>query len=373
VSLQADTTNIGIGASATINSILGCDSLSSVSKSVLNPLAQLLDADSAVFMRFRMDVLNDPLVCDAVYAGKNPGTLDEYLAGHFSEDPILQPLRGLMERHLGQKDPINVHLGTQLKPGALRSTDYFRNFLQPNDLSDVIGLVFPVDIDGPQILALGIHRNTEKPKFTEIHGLALNSLSRALGTVFRNICLQSSLEEQQSVLQSLEIPSESTDFAVFDNKLRLLRASGHFSQSARSQGREYNEVLQTLKSTIANPNSQDAADGAGLRSCSLKCGIAVRWRRVGNGDGAQYVVLMNNSHEVVHCRSEPTGYCLGILDVLTTREREVVEQVALGLRNSDIGDTLHISVRTVENHLRSVFDKLAINSRTQLVNSLYQS
>jgi DNA-binding NarL/FixJ family response regulator len=51
---------------------------------------------------------------------------------------------------------------------------------------------------------------------------------------------------------------------------------------------------------------------------------------------------------------------------LSARELEVAETVALGLTNKEVGDALSISVRTVENHMRSIFAKLEINTRTRL-------
>jgi len=52
-------------------------------------------------------------------------------------------------------------------------------------------------------------------------------------------------------------------------------------------------------------------------------------------------------------------------DALSTRETEVVALLARGRTNKDIADELFISVRTVEAHLRSVYAKLAVRSRTE--------
>lgn len=49
---------------------------------------------------------------------------------------------------------------------------------------------------------------------------------------------------------------------------------------------------------------------------------------------------------------------------LTEREREVLQALALGLSNSEIAARLVISPRTVHAHLRSVFEKLEVSSRT---------
>lgn len=51
---------------------------------------------------------------------------------------------------------------------------------------------------------------------------------------------------------------------------------------------------------------------------------------------------------------------------LTGRETEVADAVAMGLSNKQVAERLGISVRTVENHLRSIFAKLDVASRTAL-------
>jgi DNA-binding CsgD family transcriptional regulator len=51
---------------------------------------------------------------------------------------------------------------------------------------------------------------------------------------------------------------------------------------------------------------------------------------------------------------------------LTPTEREVVALTARGLSNAAIGHELLISPGTVRTHLRSVFSKLGVTSRTEL-------
>lgn len=50
---------------------------------------------------------------------------------------------------------------------------------------------------------------------------------------------------------------------------------------------------------------------------------------------------------------------------LTRRETEVLQLLADGMSNRDIAQTLFLSVRTVEAHLRSLYGKLDVSSRTE--------
>ncbi|MGJ5818134.1 response regulator [Paludibaculum fermentans] len=66
----------------------------------------------------------------------------------------------------------------------------------------------------------------------------------------------------------------------------------------------------------------------------------------------------NVAEEIVAYMDAPT---------LTVRELEVLQLVAEGLRNKEIGGRLSISEDTVKMHMRNVMQKLAVNDRTHAV------
>jgi two-component system, NarL family, nitrate/nitrite response regulator NarL len=52
--------------------------------------------------------------------------------------------------------------------------------------------------------------------------------------------------------------------------------------------------------------------------------------------------------------------------LLSDREREIVQLVAQGFRNREIGAKLSISEQTVKNHIHNIFDKVGVSDRLEL-------
>ena len=61
--------------------------------------------------------------------------------------------------------------------------------------------------------------------------------------------------------------------------------------------------------------------------------------------------------------------CAGFLikSELTERENEILQQILLGKSNQEISESLHIAVGTVKTHVHSIFSKLEVSRRSQLM------
>jgi two-component system, NarL family, response regulator LiaR len=57
----------------------------------------------------------------------------------------------------------------------------------------------------------------------------------------------------------------------------------------------------------------------------------------------------------------------GMQEALTAREMEVLEAAARGKSNKAIGESLSISTQTVQVHLRNIFGKMGVNSRSEAI------
>ena len=106
-------------------------------------------------------------------------------------------------------------------------------------------------------------------------------------------------------------------------------------------------------------------DGSEGRAYLLK-------ERVGDGDDLYEAIRRTSEGGTVvdpkvvnalmadHAREETS-----VLDRLTEREREVLEQMATGASNAGIGDALFISARSVEKHINAIFTKFDLEQSTE--------
>jgi len=78
--------------------------------------------------------------------------------------------------------------------------------------------------------------------------------------------------------------------------------------------------------------------------------------------------MIHNQHVVP--KEDESDHLAGnslLLDPLSERELEVLQQMAYGLRNEQIGRELHISESTVKTHVHRILNKLGVSDRTQAV------
>jgi len=122
---------------------------------------------------------------------------------------------------------------------------------------------------------------------------------------------------------------------------------------------------------LADVSARFEALGAVLLAAEAAADSAVAWRRWGDPRRAAKAEQRADALSAT-CENPATPALLAIKSRsrLTQAERETALLAAAGRSNKEIAAQLGISVRTVENHLQHVYEKLGISARTDLPEGL---
>ena len=85
----------------------------------------------------------------------------------------------------------------------------------------------------------------------------------------------------------------------------------------------------------------------------------------GNAQATKDKALLDEQPSSQKPKSRPEGPRQNLVEPLSDRELEVLQQMAAGLSNTEIAERLIIGVSTVKTHINRIFGKLAVQSRTQ--------
>jgi DNA-binding NarL/FixJ family response regulator len=88
-------------------------------------------------------------------------------------------------------------------------------------------------------------------------------------------------------------------------------------------------------------------------------------RAVYMGEPVLHPIVMRKLMD--RCKTVNTQQTENPASVLSEREMEVLKLAVSGKSNKDIAEALNISLRTVQAHMRSIFNKLGVGSRSEAI------
>lgn len=249
-------------------------------------------------------------------------------------------------------------------------SEFLTEFLQPQSIYHM--LCVSLASVGQPVAFLGVHRTDADNSFSKEDRRKAELLEPAISSTVHRLQLEKHLEVHRWLSQRLaqNFPARAVFF--LDEELNLLFAD------TRSR-----QLLAQLT------EDQPTADWLpqDLQRC---CKRLLRVSRNANGAKSDEISISTQQgmvDGVLHLQSLPTGrpgflVVLGSIEDsvlseavadefgLTPREFDVVNLIFAGQTNTVIAHNLGTSVRTVQNHLRSIYRKADVHNRTSLVNRL---
>jgi DNA-binding CsgD family transcriptional regulator len=357
---------MGTNTEQLLRGISSCADFDSIESRVMGPLAHALGTRSAVLLQFEQRVGGDKVLTRNFYSGGAPQTLSLYSSGHYQDDPLVSAcMRSFASTRAAQVTHHVLSLSRSLGPRRLRDSGFFRRFLQPTDIADVLGIAVPLRRGGKEIITLGFQRRTGEECFEADEEKLLQHIGSCLSHVLRDLVFEERLAVSDAAIEGLSASGAAPELAVVGRNGRL-----HFATPGLLARHESSELAleRDLDRHFGSPMRawREGLIGGGELSRRIEqAGRESPWRDVRllkwGKDGPNPLFLL--SFEKPRCAIADTGARSG----LTQQESVVCSLLCAGYGNGEIGTQLSISIRTVENHLRAVYKKLGVNTRARAI------
>lgn len=354
---------LGEPSAALFGKVLSCVSPESVFADILEPVAQLLGAESGVYLQFTSTAWDPCHVGDGQYLGSRPRALKAYVDGLYALDPVVKPVIQAPD-DFGRASQASL---TSFDRSELDGDPYAETFLKRYDIGHVIAMVAPVRTGLETRLAgLGFHRSYGDRPFLPQDLSRFQQLMPALQAVFRHLASREALDMSRAVIEAAGRQGGDFSCLIMDEDLAIRHATQSASEARGVQcGLMDPCVLGDIKQELLTAPPEPGAGRLFTTTTGEGASIEVELRVIQASDTRTYYLA--SSHGAPLRRSigsvcEALGF--------TARETQIARLLVSGQQNASLGMELGISYRTVENHLRSIFRKASVRTRTQLVSRL---
>jgi DNA-binding NarL/FixJ family response regulator len=257
----------------------------------------------------------------------------------------------------------------------LRATDdhparssRYREFLAPQGYGDELRAVLRV---GSSVWGLlNLYRDRGRPAFCQRDVDTVAAVGPIIGEALRNAT---------RVRAAIDLGGDdSPGLLIFDGCGKLLsmndaaqRWLDQIDGTYRLDGADAFGLASPVVTALARARSIAAGHDRGPARLRLQSRTG-RWLVIHASclrglDGA----LGNTAVVVEPAKSAEIAPIIVTAYGLTPREQEITRAVARGLANNEVAEALHLSVHTVRDYLKVIFDKLGVSSRGELVAKLF--
>lgn len=260
-------------------------------------------------------------------------------------DGDVNPFNELLHR---EEPARSIHEATE---GAPERSARYRDVVTPSGFEHELRAV--LRHQGRPWGALVLMRGADQPAFGAADGRLLSQVSTSLAEAMKRVLLRGQVETGG-------VP-DGAGLLVLDSTGAIEIVNAAADRWLTDLGDHDGRIPMTVRALSAA-----AEEKAGSAVRSRARGASGTWVTLTAWSlGDRITVSMESSapHDL-------TAIALAAYS-LSAREREVVALVLLGYSTSQIGQRLHLSPYTVQDHLKIVFDKTGVRSRRELAADLF--
>ncbi|WP_411818635.1 LuxR C-terminal-related transcriptional regulator [Hyphococcus sp. DH-69] len=360
--------------------MLACRKFEDVADKILRPLAECVSAQTASFRQFHLNGKSFAIGKNACHQVADRSH-QQYAAYFYRQDPVLQfgMAPGGRLGNLSRFGYDLFCLADICDYRRLIRSEYYQEFFEPNHIHHVLVLAFRLFGNRDQVALLGFHRPSDAPNFTKQDVIRARYFAPAALSALHGLTVENALVKNRTIIESLERASKKTGVVLIDRNGTVVYANEKGAASfsiVRDEFGDYHvdgntEKLQQVTRACIEEDwrGTKVVETGKLIKIRADCAdnLSVRIQPLMRDRGIGAFLVMTDDDEP---QAALLGDQLSSLG-LTAREQDITRLLGQGASNKDIAADLGISVRTTENHLRSIYAKVGVNSRSQMISRLF--
>ncbi len=350
-------------------SVVECTDHNVLRTEALCKVQDTLAADSSVYMRINKNHKGQLFLGSAAH-GHPESEMTKWCRRYQPHDPFVGRF---LRQHQNRSGRV-IASDRVVREKEYLASKFYQEFLKPMSIYHVllIGLTSGVKPLG----VLGFHRPRNAPAFSEREIAIAEMIAPHFSAASLRTGSFEKIDERERIINYLAEYTLNQNLLVLDQNLKLVFASDSSYKLLGSTNNEqspyFGNELPLPKELLQQCSQLRRMNNAGkLRDEPVK----FKFQLPNNGALMNVVLRVvnwseNNLRFMICLRSDaPAEMLYEQLEKhgLTPRQIDIAQLVGVGLTNSGIAEKLCISTRTVENHLRAIYEKAGVNNRTSLV------
>ncbi|HML36497.1 MAG TPA: helix-turn-helix transcriptional regulator [Bacillota bacterium] len=301
-----------------------------------------------------------------IHVDWNENDLNSYLYTYGSMDDVL-PL-------IATKQPIMFRSSDVFIKAEREKTQYYNELINTAGMQHSIEGNIYVGDEG-YVGGIGIHRSDAYSDFDQKELEVLRFVRPHLANIAKEFC--EAQDEKSDYFSGIPLLKNIQDIGICILDYDLNIVESNFEQNSFLSAQNKEELFKSL--LILCESLKDKL----IRGENSKSGGNERVKsKVGVGENSYFVDITFSDSD----RKEAVKFVAVIYDYgtiisnmmmeingqynLTSRESEILQYVMNGYSNQEISRMLYISIPTVKKHLTSIYNKMGITGKSQILNTI---